>query len=337
MDFLVENVYTQLGEIHSYKQKNLEFWELWKQFGENSRDDFFVSAVERQFSRIPGCGHFVQFAISRQAETARISRADFCRSRLCPLCQKRKSLRLYSNLCSILEPIKEDYRFIHLTLTVPNCTPEEAPGVISKLFVSSRKLFSHERVKKSFKGIFRALEVSYNSESKELHPHLHCLVLVNPSYFNSRDYISYSDIRELWGQFCGVDNPQVFLRKVDNLAGALNEVVKYSAKPFERKGESDEEFFNYLKFVGYALKGRRLHQCFGVVAEQSKKFHLQDLEEDEILEEAPEDEYHVNFEYFSDSREYVHSNPANEERKLHRFVNFKERIYKREWESLYKR
>ena len=92
-----------------------------------------------------------------------------------------------------------------------------------------------------------------------------------------------------------------------------------------------------MKFVGYALKGRRLHQCFGVVAEQSKKFHLQDLEEDEILEDAPEDEYHVNFEFFSDSMEYVHSNPVLEERQTHRFVNYKERIYKREWETLEKR
>ena len=145
--------------------------------------------------------------------------------------------------------------------------------------------------KKSFKGIIRSLEVTMNMKNFTMHPHIHCLVLVNKSYFTSRDYISHSQIFKDWGNIIGCKFPQVHLRKCTDLVSALCEVVKYASKPIDTQSKNPDAVSDYQALIYYmnvasALRNRRLIQAFGVCAELSKAFHI-DLNDDEIVQDVP--------------------------------------------------
>lgn len=110
----------------------------------------------------------------------------------------------YAKLINARDELSE-YSFIHLVLTVRNCGAESLSAAVDTLCNSSSKLFRYKRVKTAYKGIFRAIEVSYNAEAKTFHPHLHCLVAVRKSYFTGRDYIPYADMVEMWKKALCVD------------------------------------------------------------------------------------------------------------------------------------
>ena len=100
--------------------------------------------------------------------------ANFCRQRLCPLCQRRRSLRVFSGFCRVLEQLS-DFKFLHLVLTVPNCEPEALGYTLDIMQKLSSRLFRLPPLKRAFKGIARCTEVSYNKKTDSFHPHFHCL------------------------------------------------------------------------------------------------------------------------------------------------------------------
>lgn len=295
--FSSSDIFQTMNDIRVYK-KRIEYMshlsDTYSDFNfENSTDNEKLNLFKKQMMNISACGSVLTFKTLESDHTVgKLANGSFCRQRICPLCQRRRSLKLFSNIQQILEPVRNKYSFIHLTLTVPSVSSDSCKESISSIFENSKILFNTPQIKKSFKGIIRSLEVTYKPESDMMHPHLHCLVLVNKSYFTSRDYINYDTMRKLWGDIIGYDNPQIHLRKCTDLTSALCEVVKYASKPIDTKSEnlgaySDYQALLYYMNVASALKGRRLLQTFGICAELSKAFHI-DLNSDEEEELLPE-------------------------------------------------
>ena len=52
-------------------------------------------------------------------------------------------------------------------------------------------------VKRGIKGFFRALEVTYNGDRDDYHPHFHILLAVPSNYF-TKNYITQNRWLELW-------------------------------------------------------------------------------------------------------------------------------------------
>lgn len=234
--------------------------------------------------KIKGCGTCIGFDLFQDdfgVIEHKLVAANFCRLRLCPMCQRRKSLRAYSEIIRIAESLNS-FKFIHLVLTIPNVSAQDLSAAVSRLFSSSRRLFSLSAVKKAFKGVLRACEVTYNSDRKDYHPHLHCLVAVNSSYFSSRDYLSQAELLRLWN--CFVGRGGVFLKKCTQTAAAVAEVAKYAVKPFESELR-DHELISVLETLHVSLKGRRLIQFFGVFREKAAELKI-NLDDDLELENS---------------------------------------------------
>lgn len=210
--------------------------------------------------------------------------ANFCRLRICPMCQRRKSLRTYSDFCKVLDSLG-DYSFLHLTLTVPNSYAINLRETIEKMNVCSSRLFRMKELKRAFKGIARFTEVTYNSHAHgaSFHPHFHCLIAVNKSYFTSRDYLSVKLIQRWWSVIwrCRDDNLkrmkdefikdfnilqtdllQIHIRKADK--GALPEIAKYALKPLDISLNKRERA-GVLQILYQSLHGKRLIQTYGII------------------------------------------------------------------------
>ncbi len=277
-----ENLY--IFDIEKYKLLSLKT--------STSLLDFSTSDTLRNKALLMrACGSDVGF------DGNKLVSANFCRLRLCPMCQRRKSLKTYSDFCKILDELKS-FSFLHLVLTVPNVCADELSDCIKLMQNCSTRFFNHSDVKRAFVGVARCLEVSYNSRTITYHPHFHCLVAVKKSYFSSRDYLKRDRLVHIWSALWRMrfDNVrkikdsvinsynltnesylQLFVTKADS--GALPEIAKYAVKPLDLD-LTNKERASVLDVLYGALKGKRLIQTYGVIKEASKKCKI-DFESDE--------------------------------------------------------
>lgn len=222
---------------------------------------------------------------------ARIVKADFCRERLCAVCAWRRQARFTAQMQPVLKGLSnEGYRYIFVTLTVRNSTLGDLKKNIDDMMNAFATLRHRKRIKESWSGCVRSLELTYNKLSGTLHPHIHCLVAVRPEYFDTRFglYISQGELRSMWADCLGIDYlPQVDIQAVDDECGASIEVLKYALKPTDEP-QALEAFYT-------VLKGRRLVSFCGVFADMRKRLKQSDF--DRILTDVDELQKGVSYVY----------------------------------------
>ena len=108
--------------------------------------------------------------------------ANFCRLRICPMCQRRRALKVGAEMHRILDNI--DGSWLHLVLTVPNVDFAKLSDLLDRMYTASSRLFRYGAVKKAFNGVARFTEITYNYSTDNYHPHFVCLVAVVKSYFS---------------------------------------------------------------------------------------------------------------------------------------------------------
>src|SRR5699024_5792648 len=74
---------------------------------------------------------------------------------------------------------EEKKEFIFLTLTAPNVPADELNDEIKHYNQSFQRLMQRKEVKQIVKGYARKLEITYNEERDDYHPHFHVLIAVN--------------------------------------------------------------------------------------------------------------------------------------------------------------
>ena len=145
-----------------------------------------------------------------------------CNRRLCPFCEWRRARIWRARLIKGLEAYHLDHKkstAIFLTLTVKNCQIYELRNTIQQMHSAFKRL----TLIKGFPGQawFRRTEVTCNKGLKlgspllgsSLHPHIHALLLVRPSYW-SRDYWPQLKWQQEWQMAARLDyNPVVDIRK----------------------------------------------------------------------------------------------------------------------------
>ena len=221
---------------------------------------------ERNFQRIDECSRMLEFVMRPDLEKGRLfklANARFCRVRLCPVCQWRKSLMWRARFFTAVPKILKDYpnhRFIFLTLTVKNCPLEDLRESIVQMNKAWKKLSS--RKKFPAVGWVKSVEVTMQRDKKgqpvlplKAHPHFHSVLMVPSTYFKGTHYLSQKAWCEMWKSCLGVDyQPTVDVRAVKPKSGSSEDVIahntnlikkslietlKYSAKPSDFLDDPD--------------------------------------------------------------------------------------------------
>ncbi len=197
--------------------------------------------------RIAKCSCYLEFAFAADDNgvcSLKLQSAEFCRVRLCPVCQGRRALMWAAKTIKIMPKVLEanpKARFIMLTLTARNCPLPELKTTLSDMHKAWTRLVARKMWR--VEGWVRTTEVTRGRDDTA-HPHYHCLLMVKPSYFTGDNYISQQRWAELWQDCLKVSyQPIVDVRAVhakrDALEGqggnsviaALVEVIKYTVKP----------------------------------------------------------------------------------------------------------
>lgn len=239
--------------------------------------------------RIMDCGSFLEFKRFDSGEM-KLHQANFCKVRLCPMCAWRRSLKIFAQVSKVMDKCNSDYdyRFIFLTLTCRNCSPDDLNSQIDELFAAFRKMTGRKVFKTAVKGFFRCLEITHNWDDNTFHPHFHIILAVNKSYFDdSKIYISQKKWSELWGDCLGVDyTPIVDVRTFNRSTGKeVAEVAKYAVKPSDVLSPySDDKMTDFVvETLDRALNGRRLVAFGGILKVIHKLLNLDDTEDGNLI------------------------------------------------------
>lgn len=265
-------------------------------------DSYKRLGLDSKSQRVADCGSFLDFAFELDnrgsiSERGKLHNANFCRDRLCPMCSWRKSLKIFSQVSTIMSHVGQDYRFIFLTLTVPNVDASELSPTITRLMKSFDKLNAYKAFKTAVKGFFRALEITRNKVTEQYHPHFHCILVVNSSYANSRDYISRDQWLQMWRKaykddsimmvdvrFVKPKSASSSAQPFESLLSAVAEATKYSVKSKDYIFSFDPQLMDrVVSELSTAMRGRRLTAYGGLFKQIFEKLQLDDAEEGDLI------------------------------------------------------
>ena len=217
--------------------------------------------------------------------------AQVCNRRLCPFCEWRRTrvwrARLIAGL-NAFAAVQPKWSGVFLTLTVKNCQLTELRSTITDMHKALGRMSKVSAWPTSY--WMRRTEVTVQREAGRItsvHPHMHCLLLVRPSYWG-KDYIKQLRWQQEWQMAARLDyTPVVDVRRAkakpedDHLHGvapvsAVVEAAKYASKATDLLALGDE-----LPEFHWQMRGLRL---YGVSKDLQQYVKAADVSADELLD-----------------------------------------------------
>lgn len=219
-------------------------------------------------------------------ENGHITGANFCKQRLCPVCNYRRSTLMWHKINEIVGQFKEN-QFVFITLTVKNCKDVELNNTINHILQSFRRITNRKTWQKNFIGYVRGLEITYNSKENTYHPHIHILAVTSEEYYKS-DYVDIHTLRKWWTESAELDYfVQVNIEAVKDKKKAVAEVAKYAVKMSSvlESGISSQTL-RATQIIASCIENRRLIATGGAItkAAQTLKINLENDEDFNVWE-----------------------------------------------------
>lgn len=260
----------------------------------------------KKVKRLNDCATFLQF-LRGEGNKQTLKTANFCRIRLCPICQWRRSLKVFGEVMKIVENLekKKHYAYIMATFTVKNVQGEELSATIDSMMKAWHRFTGYKKLSNVVKGYFRAMEITHNIDPKSTsyntyHPHFHCIFAVNTGYFSGKNYLTHEDWQILWAKAAKLDyTPQVNVKRVKDtrtksMAHAIAETAKYTVEKDAYIIPDDWDLTTEtVAILDKALNNRRFVAFGGVFKDMKDELGLDDPEDGDLIhvdgEPPPED------------------------------------------------
>ena len=221
-----------------------------------------IMMSDNQKKYIKECGNYLVL------QNNKIIKANFCKNRICPVCNLRKSRKIWGKIYNHILTLS-NIKYVLITLTVKNCSMETITSTLDDLMESFKRLTNRKSWKRAILGYIRGTEITYNSSSHTYHPHIHCLCAVDEDrYYPKSDiYISHEKLKQMWEESANLDySVQVDIRLVKEQESAVAEVAKYAVKMADilKENKSRDRLFA-VKTLYHALYNRRLMSSAGIL------------------------------------------------------------------------
>ena len=271
-------------------------WDKHRAFTDRVEVFYARSEFQRYSERIHFCSDLLEFGLAPQDDDTlklKLRAARFCRVRHCPVCQWRRSLMWKSKAYKVLPRIVEAYpthRWLFVTITQKNVPITELRETLRQMnrgFQRLAQLKAWPAV-----GWLRSTEVT-RGKNGSAHPHFHCLLLVQRSYFGKK-YIKQAEWVEMWRKSMRLDYSPIMdvqaVKEGNKPMQLVPELLKYCTK--ESDLVADKEWFLELT--------RQMHKMRAIATGGVLKDYLRELEEEpaDLIGESDEDELDEGSLYF---------------------------------------
>lgn len=251
--------------------------------------------------RVDNCGTILEFAHAIDGSgqidpEGKLHNANFCRDRLCPMCNWRRSYKIFGQVSQVMEKIASDYTFLFLTLTVLNVNGCELQDTLDNMQRGWRNFIRHKRLKSVLQGSFRTLEITRNSRTGQYHPHFHVILAVSKNYFKGGSYIKQSEFLQMWRD--AIDDQRICIvdiRTVKDLSGqaaedaaaslvkGVLEITKYAVKDTDFLVEDENVTDTVVRELTEGLFNRNLCAFSGIFKKVRKELQLDDPEDGDLI------------------------------------------------------
>lgn len=273
-----------------HKQNNLKLVELYKQAIKIN-----PSVISpKRLQDLADCASQLEYLQDAEGNK-KLYKTYFCRVRLCPMCQWRRSLKLFSQVSKITDYINQqndDVRYLFITLTQKNCCGSELVQEINKINKSfsllvdkTKRVQPATKFKKMLLGYIKSTEVTYNPKTKTYHPHLHCIFAVQGEYFNKENYINKNSWRAIWADLLKVDYlPQINVQAIKpaRQQKAVAELAKYPAKVSSILNLPQMQAVQVVMDLTTLCYKRRFVAFGGIFKKTKALLKLQDIEAENV-------------------------------------------------------
>lgn len=290
----------------------------YKKQGDLVKADYYMKC----HNAVMNCAEYLTFNECYCGEHKRLKYTSFCKNRLCPLCNWRRSLIDSKELLKTVETYKSDNpdcKAVFVTMSIKNCNSSEV-GTHLDMYLSAFNLM-HQRAswKRAFVGgWYRKIEINRNRNKRSknyntYNIHIHCEAFVpDESYFSrsNKNYLSYRKGKKLWQESINTilernglpQQSKVYFdirtvkaqgkykeleakSKVNNAEfGAIKEITKYVTKDTDYLDIEDKEMqMEVVETLALALKGRRLTAYGGELKRIHNKLFKRKKKDEENL------------------------------------------------------
>lgn len=237
------------------------------------------------------CADVVKFAVCKDCGTKHLLHANLCRDRFCPICTWRLSMRRFSQMCSVVKCMTDLYPNSHwqfVTLTVTNCQTGQLGDILREMSSTWNRIMSRKSTKAlPIIGWARSLEVTFNSQTRTVHPHYHVLIAYDrpcaskwlvDAWLHTVDRYASPLAQDFRNIRPSDDSPEHIQAAFDSVL----ETYKYSVKSKDLLEMPLIEF----KLLDRELKGKRMQAFGGHIKEIAR---ILNADHDE-LDECQDDE-----------------------------------------------
>lgn len=289
---------TEIGKLQAKKIDGLRLADSYERLGTwpneiseiRSAGDKCCRWLSRA-AQVRGCGTYLLFGVYSSGISSLIE-ANFCKQRLCPSCQLRRSLRVYSDICKVLDYVDthdDDHNYFFLTLTVRNVIGADLSDCIKMMSVGWNRMCNRRDVKGLVRGTIKTLEVTCNQDTG-YHPHYH-IILALPKRYGPRDVMCYWSIERwarTWGRSLGVNySPSVSIHMIrGGISKGVKETAKYAVKPSDYLSTFDHVSMDRkVHDLTIGLHGKRLLSYGGIFAEARRQLGIDDNLDDRLCDD----------------------------------------------------
>lgn len=190
-------------------------------------------------------------------ETDRVRlKTNTCKSRFCPHCRKHRQWKWRRTITAAIDALPDStWQLITLTRKHDDKPLKEQ---LKHLRASFRRLRQTDIWKRAIPWGIAVIEISYNGQTRQWHPHLHCLAPCA--------YIDYGHLRKAWIKATGGSHI-IDGRKLQKPQQGINYLAKYLGKPPSAAlFYGDDNIHEYVA----ALKNAKMLLPFGNMPDNAK-------------------------------------------------------------------
>jgi len=196
-------------------------------------------------NKLVHCGRHPQVLWSGSEERIVIA-SSRCKARICPSCGAARSRSLRASLLPIVREM-DSPRLITLTLASSDAPIREQ---IARLQRCWRRLRGRKAARAYLAGGLTVVEITYNAERDQWHPHLH--ILAEGSYWPQ------TSLANLWEAITG-DSRIVDIRAIHDRKDAVAYVTSYVSKAQQPRHAPPHRLWEWCE----AVHGLRMAQTWG--------------------------------------------------------------------------
>lgn len=284
---------TKTGKVRPWKEKktsNVSYAEI-------------LQILEfKKAKNVGECGQVLEFKPT-DLGYLKLYRAWFCKSKLCPICNWRRSMKNSAQTQKIVEAVVSDKpkaRWLFLTLTVKNVSDGESlKESLSQMTKAFNKMVKYKKVKENLIGFMRNIEVTVNQETGFYNQHMHVLLCVENQYFkNKNNYITQKEWKSFWKKALKINyDPVVDVRAIksnkkgdSDIESAVKETSKYSVKSADYLTENEKRNLEIVYDLEKGLYNKRMISYGGLLKEKHKLLNLDDVEDGDLINTSDSEE-----------------------------------------------